>query len=84
MRRLQLKAFVVRSFRDMDIGDGANHLSGLFIKTWYGNGGTIEDITWENLRVKGKVGVRDYTARLWLRCAQSLRVCLSDCCCCPL
>ena len=52
----------------MDIGDGANHLSGLFIKTWYGNGGTIEDITWENLRVKGKVGVRGYTARLWLSC----------------
>ena len=40
----------------MDIGDSSNHLSGLFIKTWFGNGGTIEDITWENLHVRGKVG----------------------------
>ena len=29
--------------------------SGLFIKTWSGNGGTIEDVTWQNIVVKGKV-----------------------------
>ena len=43
------------TFTDMVVGDAANHLSGLFIKTWSGNGGTIEDITWENMVVKGKV-----------------------------
>jgi len=44
------------TFTDMTIGDSANALSGLFIKTWSGNGGTVEDVTWSNLVVKGKVG----------------------------
>ena len=55
------------TFRDMTVGDGANHLSGLFIKTYSGNGGMIEDITWENIDIKGKVGEWNLVASAPLR-----------------
>lgn len=34
------------TFTDMVLGTHANQLGGLFIKTYSGNGGTIEDVTW--------------------------------------
>ena len=43
-------------FSDGRSSDDVIAFEGLFIKTWSGNGGTIEDVTWENLEVYGKVG----------------------------
>ena len=43
-------------FSDGRSSDDVVAFEGLFIKTWSGNGGTIEDVTWENLEVYGKVG----------------------------
>jgi polygalacturonase len=54
------------SFLNSTIGSNAEQMGGLFIKTYAGNGGTIEDVLWQDLTVYGKV-----------RCASVVRSCWS-------